>query len=88
MSKIKELLFGYRENVEYWVSIKDIVISYDFQLTYPSRKKFRDKERLFLGKGELGRIELNRDFVLIDGYCSYLICKKYGMDKLPVYFVD
>ena len=88
MSKIKELLFGYKENVEYWVSIKDIVISYDFQPTCPSRKKFIDKEMLFLCKGELGRIELNRDFVLKDGYCSYLICKKYGMDKIPVYFVD
>ena len=25
---------------------------------------------------------------LVDGYCSYLIGKKHGMDKIPVYFVD
>ena len=33
-------------------------------------------------------IILNRDFVLIDGYTSYIIAKKLEIDKVPVYFVD
>lgn len=30
MNKLRQLLFGYRTGVEYWIPIKDIVITYDF----------------------------------------------------------
>ena len=33
-------------------------------------------------------IILNRDFVLVNGYTSYIIAKKSEMDKVPVYFMD
>jgi len=42
---------------------------------------------VYRNSGNLGRIVLNKDFELIDGYCSYLICKKYKFDKVPVWFV-
>lgn len=32
---LKTLLFGYKENTEYWIPIKDIIITYNFQLTSP-----------------------------------------------------
>ena len=88
MGKLYNLLFGYKTGHEYWIPIKDVIISYDFQLTCPSPIKFRNKEKEFLQDGVLGKIIINSDFELIDGYCSYLICKKYEMDKIPVYFVD
>ena len=33
------LLFGHRTDVEYWIPIKDIVITYDFQLKSPHPKE-------------------------------------------------
>lgn len=86
--RIKELLFGYRTDIEYWIPLKDVVIKYNFQLTCPNPTKFKYKENLFKNKGVLGRIILNKNFELIDGYCSYLIYKKYGIEKIPVWFVD
>ena len=77
-----------KPNVEYWIPINDVIITYDFQLSSPRISKFKRKEREFLKNGTLGRIILNQNFELVDGYCSYLICKKHGMDKIPVYFVD
>ena len=88
MSMVFRKFFKKKPDVEYWLSISDIDITYDFQLSSPRIAKFTRKEREFLKNGTLGKIILNHNFELVDGYCSYLICKKYGMDKIPVYFVD
>lgn len=85
---LNTLLFGYREDTEYWIPLKDIVIPYDFELKSPKPGKFKSKERDFIETGNLGRILLNNRFELVDGYCSYLICKKYNLGKVPVYFTD
>lgn len=88
MSMVFRKFFKKKPDVEYWLSISDIDITYDFQLSSPRIAKFTRKEREFIKNGTLGKIILNHNFELVDGYCSYLICKKYGIDKIPVYFVD
>ena len=80
MSMVFRKFFKKKPDVEYWLSISDIDITYDFQLSSPRIAKFTRKEREFLKNGTLGKIILNHNFELVDGYCSYLICKKYGMD--------
>ena len=80
--------FKRKLDTEYWIPITDVIITYDFQLSSPRIIKFKRKEKEFLNNGTLGKIILNQNFELLDGYCSYLICKKHGMDKIPVYFVD
>lgn len=40
MNKLKMMIFGHRTNTEYWIPIKDIIITYDFQLKSPNPKKF------------------------------------------------
>ena len=80
--------FKKKPNMEYWIPINDVVITYDFQLSSPRITKFLSKETVFLKNGTLGKIILNQNYELVDGYCSYLICKKHVMDKIPVYFVD
>ena len=77
-----------KPDMEYCIPINDVIITYDFQLSSPRITKFTLKEREFLKNGILGKIILNQNFELVDGYCSYLICKKHGIDKIPVYFVD
>lgn len=78
----------YKVGIEYWIPIGDIVIPYDFQLNSPGSYKFYMKEQKFKETGKLGKIKLNKDFILQDGYISYLLCKKYDLDKVPVWFVD
>ena len=78
--------FKKKTDTEYWIPISDIVITYDFQLTSPRRIKFERKERDFLKNGTIGKIILNDNFELIDGYCTYLILKKHDANKVPVYF--
>ena len=82
------LLFGHRTDVEYWISIKDVIITYNFQLTSPRPKKFWSKVYGFKKYGTIGKIKLNKNFELVDGYCSYLIYKMNDCDKVPVWFVD
>ena len=39
--------------------------------------------------GEMeSKIILNMDFELVDGYTSYIIAEKEGINKVPVCFVD
>ena len=78
--------FKKKSDTEYWIPISNIVITYDFQLTSPRRAKFERKERDFLKNGTIGKIILNDNFELIDGYCTYLILKKRDANKVPVYF--
>ena len=86
MVKRLRKFFKKKPDTEYWISINDVIITYDFQLTSPRMAKFRGKERDFVKYGILGKIVLNNNFELVDGYCSYLICKKHNMNKIPVYF--
>ena len=88
MSMIFKKFYKKKPDVEYWIPIRDVNITYDFQLSSPRIIKFKRKEKEFLKNGTLGKIILNQNYELVDGYCSYLICKKHGMDKVPVYFVD
>lgn len=71
---------------EYTVNIDKIKISYDFMLTAPRYAKFSWKEHNFIESGKLGQIILDKNYTLVDGYCSYLICKKHGVNKVKVVF--
>lgn len=74
---------------EYWVNIKDIEIQNNFQKHKPHGSKLYKKYNWYLKHGTFqSPIILNRDFVLIDGYTSYLIAEKCKLGKVPVYFVN
>ena len=86
---IKRIFGVYETGYEYWVYLRDIKISLEFERTPPRFKKMCQKWSYYRNTGEFeSPIILNRDFVLIDGYTSYIIAKKSEMDKVPVYFVD
>ena len=86
---IKRIFGVYETGCEYWVYLRDIKISPEFERTSPRFKKMGEKWSYYRNTGEFkSPIILNRDFVLIDGYTSYIIAKKSEMDKVPVYFVD
>ena len=86
---VKRIFGVYKTRCEYWVYLKDIKISPEFERTPPRFKKMGQKWSYYRNTGEFeSPIILNRDFVLIDGYTSYIIANKSEMDKVPVYFVD
>lgn len=59
---------------------KDIVVSAEFKSTQPLPQKLIRKTADFLISGNLEKIYIDKDFKLIDGYCSYLIVKELGTD--------
>lgn len=85
--KIK-MMFCKPEQV-YRVNIKDIIIPEEFKATYPRFRKMVQK-REFYRKNNMyeSQVILNRDFILIDGYTTYLLCLENGEKYIEVYFMD
>lgn len=87
----KRLLGIYELNMEYWVSLSEIKIQSRFKLTLIGKEKYKRKWRFYRRNGYCeSPILLTRDWILVDGYSSYVIYKiAEGKDaKIPVYFVD
>lgn len=86
---IKKLFGIYELGYEYWVNLNEIEVTSQFEETPPRFIKMTQKYDWYCKHGEFqSPIRLTRDFVLVDGYTSYLLAKKFDMDKVPVYFVD
>lgn len=79
----------YDANYEYWVNLDDIQITPQFKASRPAFKKMIAKWDYYRKTGSFeSPIRLMQNFTLVDGYTSYVIAKKQGLDKVPVYFVD
>ena len=87
--KIKEKFGVYEVGEKYIVNLKDIIIPSEFEETPPKFKKMNRKWAYFLKNGIFeSKIKIDKNFVLRDGYTSYIISQKEKLDKVPVYFVD
>lgn len=66
--------------------LKDIIISEDYKNTQPGSRKMERAELRYLLTRELPvNIVINDDGVLIDGYITYLLAVKYGVERLDVF---
>lgn len=73
----------------YWISIEKIKIPHEFAQTPPNKKKMEQKWTYYRKTGKLqSSILLTRDYVLVDGYTSYIIACETDMGVAPVQFVD
>ena len=73
----------------YKVKLSDIVIPAEFKESPPRFKKMIHKREYFRRNDRFeSKIVLNRDFLLIDGYTSYLLAKEECMKRVEVYFVN
>ena len=73
----------------YKVKVSDIIIPEEFKATKPRFKKMIQKRKFYRKNNRFeSKIVLNKDFLLIDGYTSYIIAKENGMKYVEVYFVD
>ena len=86
--KIMKIFTRRKPNREYWIRTSDIKISPEFAAHRVKECKLRKKKDYYYSTGVLeSPIILNDNYVLIDGYSSYIIgAKIMRMDKLPVYF--
>ena len=86
---IKKLLGIYETGYEYWVPTDQIIITPAFARTRIGTKKWMRKRDYYMRTGEFeSQIVLTKDFVLLDGYSSYKLAKRYGEDKVPVVFTE
>lgn len=73
----------------YKVKVSDIIIPEEFKATKPRFKKMIQKREFYRNNDRFeSKIVLNKDFLLIDGYTSYIIAKENGMKHVEAYFVN
>lgn len=87
---IKKLFRHYDVGYKYWIYRKDITIDPEWRKTKVGYSKFKRKNQYYDRTGEFeSKIVLRRsDMQLVDGYISFLIAERRGIDKVPVCFVD
>lgn len=87
---IKRVFDKYELGHEYWVYTKDITIDPEWRMTKVGYSKFKRKNQYYDRTGEFESKIILRgsDMLLVDGYSSFLIAERRGIDKIPVYFVD
>ena len=85
---VKQIFGMYEPGIEYWVRLDEIRISNKFASHDIGKKKMKHKWRYYNATGKFeSPILLDHDFVLCDGYSSYLIAKKLQICKVAVQFV-
>ena len=86
---IKKLLGIYETGYEYWVPTDQIIVTPEFARTRIGTKKWIRKRNYYMRTGRFeSQIVLTKDFILVDGYSSYKLAKRYGEDKVPVVFTE
>ena len=71
------------------ICIEKIKIPQEFRQTPPNSKKMEKKWEYYRKTGKLqSPILLTRDYVLVDGYTSYIIAYETDMGVAPVQFID
>lgn len=89
MGKIIAALGLHNPGEPYKVKVSDIIIPEEFKATKPRFKKMIQKREFYRKNDRFeSKIVLNKDFLLIDGYTSYIIAKENGMKYVEAYFVN
>ena len=87
--KIKLRLGFYKPEYAYNVKTSDIVIPTEFIRTKQRFKKMTFKCEYFRKHSKYeSKVFLTKDFVLIDGYTTYLLCIENGDRYIEAYFID
>lgn len=89
MRKIIVALGLHNPGEPYKVKVSDIIIPEEFKATKPRFEKMIQKRKFYRKNDRFeSKIVLNKDFLLIDGYTSYIIAKENGMKYVEAYFVN
>lgn len=85
---IKRYVFKkYESGYEYWIKLDEIKLPKYMRGSRIGKEKYKRKWKYFRETGELeSKIILDKNFYLLDGYSSWKIAKRAGIDIVPVYF--
>jgi len=64
------------------IKVEDIIIPGIFAGSTPKPTKLIEKTAEYLESGKIASVYVDRNKVLVDGYCSYLILKTLGVKKI------
>lgn len=64
--------------------LDEIIIRQHFIDSPPKPEKLIKKTAEFIKEGRLPAIYVDKDFYLLDGYCSYLIATTLGIRKVKI----
>lgn len=77
----------YKEGEVYEFPIYEIKIKKEFQRKQPGLKKMIEKNQYYLENQRFKEIiVLDKNRILQDGYTTYLLAKKHGVNFVPVTF--
>ena len=65
-------------------NLDKIIIRQNFIDTPPKPEKLIKKTAEFVKDGRLPAIYVDKDFILLDGYCSYLIATTLGIRNVKI----
>lgn len=86
---IKKLFGIYETGYEYRFPVDRVVITPEFKRTRIGKRKWNQKKEYYLRTGKFeSQVVLTKDFVLLDGYSTYKLAKRYGVNKIPVIFEE
>ena len=86
---LKKLFGIYETGHEYHIPIDQIIITPEFARTRIGKRKKKKKKEYYLRTGKFeSQVVLTKDFVLLDGYSTYKLAKRYGVNKIPVIFEE
>lgn len=86
---LKMRLGFYKIGYSYMVKLSDIAIPIEFEDNKPKPKKMFKKREYLRRNGKYeSKVVLNRNFVLVDGYTTYLLSTERDEKYVEAYFVD
>lgn len=75
------------EGIKYTIDTKEIIISQDFKEKRVRGIKLSKKFAFFDKYGRFeSKIILDENYVLLDGYTSWIIAQTYKIKRVPVFF--
>lgn len=71
------------------IKINDIIIKRNFKKTLPKKNKYKKHKKYYNKHGYFyNPIVLDKNNVLLDGYCNYLICKNKNIKNIACVIYD
>lgn len=73
---------------EYEIAVNDIKITAQFESTRPGKRKWGNKMAYYEATGGfMNPCVLVPDNTLVDGYCTYLLAKKLGLETVTCIYI-
>lgn len=74
-------------DAEFYLNANEIIVPTDFLTSPPHFSKYRQYRNQTEKSRKIDKAivvkEINHKYVIVDNYIRYLLCRDYGIDKIP-----